>query len=38
MKRAMIGLILSVAAISVLVCGAESAQRMVLAELFTNTG
>ena len=38
MKRAMIGLILSVAAVSLLVSGAETAERESLAEFFMNTG
>jgi hypothetical protein len=38
MKRAMIGLILSVAVVSALVCGVEAAERRPLAEYFTNTG
>ena len=37
MKRAMIGLILSVAVVSLFVGKAESAKRMVLGELFANT-
>ena len=38
MKKAIVGLVLFAAVVSVFVGKAESAERMVLAELFSNTG